>query len=72
MRHGLDLPFRQAAGHCIASSLNPQSQSAVTKSDISFHLFSTLWDDPSDFWWSVLQSVGEAKNGCRESESTIK
>lgn len=49
MRHGLDLPFRQAAGHFIASSLNPKSQSAVTKNNISFHLFSALWDDMSDF-----------------------
>lgn len=49
MRHGLDLPFRQAAGHFIASSLNPQSQLAVTKNDISFHLFSTFWNDMSDF-----------------------
>lgn len=49
MRHGLDFPFRQAAGHFTASSLNPQSQSAVTKNDISFHLFSTLWDDMPDF-----------------------
>jgi len=34
MRHGLDLPFRRAAGHFIASSSNPPSQSAVTKNDM--------------------------------------
>lgn len=49
MRHELDLPFRQAAGHFIGSSLNPQSETAVTKNHITFHLSSTLWDDMSDF-----------------------
>lgn len=49
MRYGLDLPFRQAAGHFATSALNPQSQHGVTKSDISFHLFSTLRDDTSDY-----------------------
>lgn len=70
MRHGLDLPFRQAAGHFIVSSLNPQSQSAVTKT-ISFHLFSALRDDGSDVG-DLSRSRGEAKNGGRGSESTMK
>lgn len=66
----MDLPFGQAAGHFIVSALNPQRQSAVTKT-ISFHLFSVLQAGGSD-GAELSRRRGEAKNGGRGSESTMK